>query len=1077
MRYLAVIAGLALAVLASPWAQSANETLAKTVKVDIRPQKVSTALIELSHQAGIQVLMPGELVEALDSNGARGEMTLGEVISKLLEGTNLGFREVGENAIGIELRTAAHSASNASVGSLRLAQTNEGSADAASKDCSLPENRSDPSCQLQELDLSAIPEILVRGSRTLNLDIKRSRDGSQPYVIFEREILERSGASNVDEFLKEKLPMASGGIGGRSTNQNGTGRSNSIVDLRGLGFNQTLILIDGHRTSSRPSVGNALQPELNGIPLSAIERIEVLPASAAGIYGGSATGGVINVVLRRDYDRTEVKLGYEGTFDGGGVNRRADMSTGFNFEGGRTNLLLNGSYSDANPLLLGDRDFARRGRARVLVNNPEAYLPGFSPPFGATTNICSGTFFCDGTPLTLKGGAALGASFVSIPAGYSGVSSDNGAQLAGRAGQYNFELPNTTQAGGRGQSLLSAPTTTSVSATLRRDMGMNIQAFLDLSVSRLKSSVITNGASSILNLAATDPGNPFEQDVLVTTPAFAAEQFSRADTRHHRALAGLIFKLPREWQGEVDYTWDRTRESFASAPNGLTALVDGITAAEAVAAGSLDVFRDTNASPIDFTPYVGDVSLFIPEADSTLRDATLRLSGPIVALPGGKLTLTTLLEHRKESLGEGKSVFSGLFEFLFPSRNQAVDSIYVESRLPLIGTENGMPGVRLLELQLAARHERYKTEGANTLVRIGGAPFDPALRSTNRVESTDPTLGLLYKPSEDLSLRATYSTGFLPPAMNQVFASPGLYSAEELEIMAAQGVTDPLRGDEPVGGGAGIVELSGGNPNLKPEESKSWSVGFILAPRFAPGLRISVDRIVIDKTDNITAPFGFFPASFSNSIFNYEDLVPGLVTRGPASGGHAVGPVTAINTGLFNIARQEVEAYDLALDYRLDTNSLGVWTLSAAGTRQVHNKQQVLPDNPTIENAGVSSALGFSGGLRWRGNAGLSWDYRQWSMAWTTTYFSKYWLLPERTIYPDQGSATVPRQVYHDLFARYRLAPAAFRWLGDVEIQLGVKNIFNRAPPFDATGGDGFYYSFFGDPRQARYSLGIRTSF
>src|SRR6185436_13393963 len=120
------------------------------------------------------------------------------------------------------------------------------------------------------------------------------------------------------------------------------------------------ILVDGHRVAEGQQ-GSPMQPDINGIPLMAIERIEVLPTTASGIYGGGATGGVVNIVLRRDYHGTDMHVEYGGSFDGGAASRGIDISNGFTFEGGKSTVTLLGSYHDTNPLLIGARNLAKRG--------------------------------------------------------------------------------------------------------------------------------------------------------------------------------------------------------------------------------------------------------------------------------------------------------------------------------------------------------------------------------------------------------------------------------------------------------------------------------------------------------------------------------------------------------------------------------------------------------------------------------------------------------------------------------------------------------------------------------------------
>src|SRR5262249_21909442 len=163
-----------------------------------------------------------------------------------------------------------------------------------------------------------------------NTDIARSRDDAQPYVVFDRETIERSGATTVEDFLKQRLTMNTTAFTS-SMNGNTIG-SPSSINLRGLGATSTLVLIDGHRSAGVIAFfGSPRQADTNSIPVGAIERIEVLPTTASGIYGGSAVGGVVNIILRRDYSGAEVKLTYENTFASDVTGRRVDFGSGLNF--------------------------------------------------------------------------------------------------------------------------------------------------------------------------------------------------------------------------------------------------------------------------------------------------------------------------------------------------------------------------------------------------------------------------------------------------------------------------------------------------------------------------------------------------------------------------------------------------------------------------------------------------------------------------------------------------------------------------------------------------------------------------
>jgi len=154
----------------------------------------------------------------------------------------------------------------------------------------------------------------------------------------------------------------------------------SSINLRGLGENQTLILVDGRRLPPRPGVVSGFgQPDINGIPLAMIERIEVLPSTSSGIYGGGATGGMINIITRKDFSGVVLGFNYVNTFDTDAAKRRADLMATFNLRGGTTIFTLTASRSDSTDLLTQDRDFAVRSRQLLQKTSPSSILSSSTP--------------------------------------------------------------------------------------------------------------------------------------------------------------------------------------------------------------------------------------------------------------------------------------------------------------------------------------------------------------------------------------------------------------------------------------------------------------------------------------------------------------------------------------------------------------------------------------------------------------------------------------------------------------------------------------------------------------------------
>lgn len=1016
---------IALALAGTAWAQ------ADAVRdYDVPAGELVQAVNRISQQSGVQVIYDIELLRGRRIGAVNGQLTLAQALGRALAGSGLTYEFVNGDTVVIK------------------------QAPQPERSPARPANRSEES---SEGDIVGMPAIMVQGTRTLNMDIARTRDDPQPYVVFDRHQIERSGATSLEQFLQQRLTMNTNRVNaGGGAGANGNAMSTSSITLRGLSASQTLILIDGHRLSS-PAVGGSFgQPEITGLPLSAIERIEVLPTTASGIYGGSATGGVINIIMRRDYTGAEVKLTYGNTFDTDTATRKMDLMFGHAFNSGRTNLLLTAHYSDANDLLVADRDFLQRGRDALQANSPSMFLPPYGlPPLGATPNIMS----ADGSNLVLRDGTPLDAAYTTVPLGYAGPGSDGGHALLANAGSYNWDPANTSQTdGGQRQALYTQPTVKSGGLVLRHEFDESLQVFTDLSSSETTSRFPFNAIYGFYQLPADAPNNPFAQAIRVRAPVRAGEAGPTTTVRRERALLGAIRRLPGSWQVGADYTWDRTTVSFARGP-----LTSGLEAA--VAAGALDVLRDIDAFPLDFSPYLAEAPYTSP-VRSTMQDVNLRISGPVWELPGGVISLSSSLAHREQSVSDAFDFYpSANATYYDPVRSQEVTSAYVELAVPLFSDLNARPLLRGLELQVAVRRDDYRSESGQRQTIIGPlpTPLPEAVRARNDFVSTDPTVALRWRPWRDLAFRASYSTGFLPPALNQLVGTTSATAGSLATV-------DPLRGNTPAGP---FFTRTGGNADLTPEQSKSWSMGFILAPEFLTDFRLSLDYTRIRKTDNIGSHPGYY-----QGLINDESLFPERIVRGPNlpddPSGWA-GPIVLVDYSAMNLARQELEAWDLQLDYRIDAGSYGSFDLFAVGTWQPHLITQLHPDRPEIDYAGISS----SNPVRFKANLGATWYRDAWRVGWNANHHHSHLVELDPEFQARQGrGGRIPSQTYHDLFVHYDFGYTnadAWHWLSRSEVQLGVRNVFDKAPPLEVM--DINYYSRLGDARMASWYLVLTTRF
>ncbi len=293
---------------------------------------------------------------------------------------------------------------------------------------------------------------------------------------------------------------------------------------------------------------------------------------------------------------------------------------------------------------------------------------------------------------------------------------------------------------------------------------------------------------------------------------------------------------------------------------------------------------------------------------------------------------------------------------------------------------------------------------------------------------------------------------------------------------------DPKRGNVS-GFTDAITQINGGNPNLRPEQSKSTSAGIVIEPPAIPGLRISADYTQIEKRDEIITPS-------TDVLLALEDIVPGRVTRAPltpadAALGYTGGAITALDFSLINIASSKVEALDLALDYNRKLGNADV-RFYALATHEWVFWRQATSGQPKISYAGYQN-----GALKWQGNAGVNVDVGHFTLGWNVQYYNSYLVYSAgstasaiATAVLNQGSDKIPSQSYHDLFIRYRLVGFKRAWarpLSNMEITLNVQNVFDTSPPIVVPlGGISVRlggYSYYGDPRLSRLQLTLKKRF
>lgn len=921
-----------------------------------------------------------------------------------------------------------------------------------------------PPPPVEQVEPGAIPDILVTGRRTQNADIRRTENDIQPYRVAARTDIERAHRDNVDQYMRSRVPANADLAAPAQNNYVEVASTRSQIDLRGLGPIRTLVLVDGRRMPGLPTgAADNGQPDLNGLPVIAIDRVETLTGTAGGIYGPGAIGGVVNIVLKRDYRGAEIRLtsGISSRADAGRIGIEGRI--GFSPDGGRTEMMLLGAYSRSQPLRIGDRDYILRSRRRRFANDPAGYVAGLSTGNSIGIFAQSGNLVLDPE----KGGTPLGSTFTYLPLDFSGTEAERLALLVANAGKVDLSVSRDET--GTRRFLTARPKVVSVLANVRRRFGSKVQAFADLVYYSNAGRMRDNPGSSFVTTNPDAPNNPFGQTVIFSYPEpnTIGTAGQRIETR--RFTLGLIADLPSGWKANADYASGRVVADVF-----IRQLFTTLAYRDALRTGR----PGPNGLPLDplggWAGFVAASATYLQDYETTARlvnrfaDASIRLAGPLATLPGGPLTLTMLGESRHEHVLPVKVYErrgTNKVGYDTPDRRFRVRSAYAELRAPLASDESRSL-LRSLEFQLAARYDSIRS--VFPAQPSFGFPSNDDLVRVGRHAVTF-TGGMRFFPLPRLMVRASVATGELPPTTQQL-ASVSSFFGNGVFALA-----DPLRGGEIVGTGGLVEVLREGRSSMRSERARTVTLGAVFNPSARRGPRIAVDFSRIERRREVVP---FTPTG--TQVVANESLYPGRIIRAPASeadrqAGFAVGRITGIDLRYGNSGRSRIDSLDVQLDWRMDGPMGGEVRLSAASTWQPSFTTRRSALEPEFERIGY-----FDGPLRMRGNVGAEWSRGptvvglnlQYNSAYRVTYSdpSKAALNPQRVRF--QGSDRLAPQAYLDLHASRAVRVGDFR----SELGLGISNLLDSRPPTVALPGT-LGYSYYGDPRRRRFELTLSSRF
>lgn len=774
-------------------------------------------------------------------------------------------------------------------------------------------------------------KIEVTGSNIKRVDTETP----SPVQIITRDEIQKSGQRDIAELLRNVSAVSAGSQLDNSSGSFSGGAQ--TASLRGLGSASTLVLLNGRRMTpaayADPNTGNSTVYNLNAIPVDAIERIEVLKDGASAIYGSDAMAGVINIILRRDYQGIEVSGSYSQNEQSEFGNYRASVTAGFgNLAKQGWNVVAGLEHYHREPVFVRelihvDRDNnTRLGSWRVTQS-----ANGFPANFFRENVLGNGNF----------------ATFVAI-----GANCPPGQITGtGTAQRCRYDLyPDI--------AVIFKQDKNSGYARGTFNFNANHQGFAELMFSRAKTDYFTTPSSfsNAISVWGDSNGNLRQYRLVLpvghpdnptTVPVAAAYSFldvgRRTDVQTNdtgRGVAGLRGTIAG-WDYETALLYMKNKRedvnggylyfpALQQVLNNQTYRFDGRTNAPSVL-GAL-------------------AASFVEVGESKVTSWDARATRELFDMRGGPAAIAAGLELRKEELqvvsdpkivagdivGRGTSAVNG---------DRKVSALYAELSMPIL---------KGLETQLAARTEHYSDFG----------------------NSTTPKFGVKWQPLNLLALRGTYAKGFRAPALSQI---------SESSVQAFNnGVRDPLRCpvfDATVRDcSTSFASYIRANKDLNPEKSDNYTFGVILQP--TQDLSMAIDYWSIKRKDQIDR----FSATF---LLANEARFPGAVVRDPnpatwLPGVPNSGPIFAVLRQFFNLAGTEVSGIDVDASYTLRLPS-GRLNTTFTGTYLKHYKYAVAVGDPLIDQAGTFG--GPADALpRFKGNIATTYAQGPWSVSGRVNY-------------------------------------------------------------------------------------------
>jgi iron complex outermembrane receptor protein len=873
-----------------------------------------------------------------------------------------------------------------------------------------------------DTDAPKMERVVVTGSSIKRID----GETALPVQILKREDIERTGAATTEELVKQISAFSSAGSVSTSAAAGTQTGSIAALSLRGLGSARTLVLINGRRASVYGGGSGGLagaSVDVNSIPLSAIERVEVLKDGASAVYGSDAIAGVVNFILRKDFTGVELNAIYGAPVVAGphGGQKRFSVLAGIGDDS--YNVTFGANYQTVQAILGADRPYASRLNA------------------GQQNDLLSNIAF---------------PSNVRIPA--TGALKNPNLANCGPVSQVSPYTPTICSFDNSPYvSILPGSTHANLMLNGRKTLSADAEAYFESAYSQSRTMTQTQAVPIAFNtnLPASNPYNAYLANLVATKyPSLATKPFTATFGAQYPSaflLPPSSPYYPQAFAAANGLAGQPLIISYRDMANGVRNQTDQSDAARVVAgvrgklagwdydsgllyseskvkellysgfpqysklmplldSGVINPFGDTTDKAALDAAKAAEFVGAVYRSKTSITSINATATRELATLPAGPMNVAFGAEARQEKFAYDPSLAVQTGDIAGQGGNQLpvsarrnVESAFVELSVPLL---------KKLDADLAVRYDNYQNVG----------------------DTVNPKASLRWQPTESVLLRGSAGTGFRAPSLTDLYAA-------QASSVTANGTRDILRCPDtktglPTDCNNQFPTITGGNPDLKPEKSQSFTVGAVLEP--VKNMSLSIDAFRVNLKNAIVG--GGLSATYILGTAAREQQYASYIRRGPAdpSNPSGLGAITAILQTNANLFKTQMAGIDIDGKYDWRPAPAQKVTFQLSGTYMSKYDVQG-PDGSYTSSINQASSAANGVILRWKHNASATWARKDWSASLTQNFQQGY------NDIPGNKSATALHKV--DAYQTFD-AQLSYTGFKSARLQLGVKNLTDRNPPY-----------------------------